>query len=126
MEVVDYAIKPTQKGLVVMNTPGSDIFSMTGMAAGGAVMVLFTTGRGTPAGFPIVPVIKIATNTEMFNKMIDDMDVNAGALLSEEKHIATMAGELFELVRRTAEGELTKAEKNLQDIFSIHTVGPAF
>lgn len=126
VDVLDYAVKPTQRGLVLMDTPGSDIFSMTGMVAGGAVMVLFTTGRGTPAGFPIAPVIKIATNTEMFNRMIDDMDVNAGALLSEEKDMETMANELFELVKRTAHGELTKAEKNLQDIFSIHTVGPAF
>jgi altronate dehydratase large subunit len=64
-----------------MDTPGSDIFSLTGMAAGGAQLMIFTTGRGTPTGFPIVPVIKVATNTEMFEALRDDMDINAGKLL---------------------------------------------
>jgi altronate dehydratase large subunit len=63
-EIVEYSFAPTKKGLVIMDTPGSDIFSLTGMAAGGSQLMIFTTGRGTPAGFPIVPVIKVASNSE--------------------------------------------------------------
>jgi altronate dehydratase large subunit len=58
-EVIEYGASPSQKGLVIMDTPGSDIFSLTGMAAGGAQLMIFTTGRGTPVGFPIVPVSKL-------------------------------------------------------------------
>jgi altronate dehydratase large subunit len=124
-EVVDYANRPAGKGLVIMDAPGSDIFQLTGMAAGGATLVLFTTGRGTPAGFPIVPVIKIASNSDLYRAMEDDMDVDAGRLL-EGVTLAEAGGELVELLRRVAAGELTKAESNRQDVLSIHTVGPAF
>ena len=124
-EVVDYGVAPSASGLVIMDTPGSDIFSLSGMAAGGAQLMLFTTGRGSPVGFPTVPVIKVASNTDLFNRMEDDMDVNAGRLL-EGLTIADAAGELVALIKRVAEGEQPKAEANLQDCLSIHTVGPAF
>lgn len=125
VEVVDYGVEPSATGLVIMDTPGSDIFSLTGMAAGGAQILLFTTGRGSPVGFPIAPVVKIASNSEMFNRMEDDMDVNAGRLL-EGASIGDVGDELVDLIKRVAEGERPKAEINLQDCLSIHTVGPAF
>jgi altronate dehydratase large subunit len=125
VEVVDYGVAPSAGGLVLMDTPGSDIFSLTGMAAGGAQILLFTTGRGSPVGFPIAPVVKIASNSELFNMMEDDMDVNAGRLL-EGVNIADAGDELVNLIKRVAEGEQPKAEANLQDCLSIHTVGPAF
>jgi altronate dehydratase large subunit len=124
-EVVPYGVEPTQRGLVIMDTPGSDIFSLTGMAAGGAQIMLFTTGRGSPAGFPIAPVVKIASNSQMFHMMEDDMDVNAGRLL-EGVSIGDAGRELIDLIKRVAEGEQPKAEANQQDCLSIHTVGPAF
>ncbi len=124
-EVVDYGAAPSKKGLVLMDTPGSDIFSLTGMAAGGAQIMIFTTGRGTPVGFPIVPVIKVASNSALFAKMEDDMDVNAGRLL-EGTSMEEAARQVVELVRRVADGEQTKAEINRQDCLSIHTVGRAF
>jgi altronate dehydratase large subunit len=124
-EVVAYGAEPSARGLVLMDTPGSDIFSLTGMAAGGAQIMLFTTGRGSPVGFPIVPVIKIASNSELFRMMEDDMDVNAGRLL-EDVDIRAAGVELIDLIKRVAEGERPKAEANLQDCLSIHTVGPAF
>jgi altronate dehydratase large subunit len=125
VEVVDYGADPSTAGLVLMDTPGSDVFSLTGMAAAGAQILLFTTGRGSPVGFPIAPVVKIASNTEMFNMMEDDMDVNAGRLL-EGVSISDAGDELVDLIKRVAEGEQPKAEANLQDCLSIHTVGPAF
>jgi len=124
-EVVQYAAEPSKKGLVLMDTPGSDIFSLTGMAAGGAQIMIFTTGRGTPAGCPIVPVIKVASNSEMYARMEDDMDVNAGRLL-EGTSMEELAGDLIDLIRRVAEGEEPRAEENLQDCLSIHTVGSAY
>jgi altronate dehydratase large subunit len=80
-ELIDYAQIPTKKGLVWMDTPGHDIEQLTGMVAGGAQVVLFTSGRGTPTGSPIAPVIKIATNTAMFEKMSENMDLNAGTII---------------------------------------------
>jgi len=124
-EVVEYAAEPTKKGLIIMDTPGSDIFSLTGMAAAGAQALIFTTGRGTPAGFPIAPVIKVATNKDMFEKMNDDMDVNAGKII-EGVTLEEAGKELSGLLTRVAEGEHTKAEINRQDVLSIQTVGPAF
>jgi len=121
-EVIGYAARPGQKGLIIMDTPGSDIFSLTGMAAGGAQLFLFTTGRGSPAGFPIAPVIKIASNTALFEKMNDDMDINAGVLI-EGSGLEEVAGELTAEIKAVADGRETKAEINRQDAFSILTTG---
>lgn len=124
-ELVEYGVAPTERGLILMDTPGSDIFSLTGMAAGGAQVMLFTTGRGTPAGFPTVPVIKIASNSRLFESMTDDMDLNAGSLI-EGRAIEDALEELVRLVRSVAEGEPTKAERNRQEMVALHTTGPAF
>jgi len=124
-EVLEYGATPTKRGLILMDTPGSDIFSLTGMAAGGAQIMIFTTGRGTPAGFPFVPVIKVASNSALYRNMEDDMDVNAGRLL-EDGCMEAVAGELVDLIKKVAEGEQPKAEANLQDCLAIHTVSSAF
>jgi altronate dehydratase large subunit len=124
-EIVSYAIPPTKKGLVIMDTPGSDIFSLTGMAAGGAQLMVFTTGRGSPAGFPTVPVIKVASNSDTYNNMIDDMDINAGEIL-EGKPLEEAGGDLVQLAKKVIEGEESKAEINRQECFAIYTEGPAF
>jgi len=80
-EVIEYACRPTRTGFVIMDSPGSDIFSMTGEIAGGIHALLFTTGRGSCTGSPIVPVIKVASNTTRFEKMRGDMDYNAAGVL---------------------------------------------
>ena len=124
-ELLDYGERPTQSGLVIMDTPGSDIFSLTAMAAGGAQMIAFTTGRGSPAGFPIVPVIKIATQTRLYRNMIDDMDLDAGCILTGTS-IAQAGQSLIDTLGRVAGGESTKAERNANEMFAIHTLGPSF
>ncbi len=124
-EVSDYAVSPTKKGFVIMDTPGSDIFSITGMAAGGAQIMIFTTGRGTPVGFPIMPLIKVASNSELYRNMEDDMDVNAGRLL-EGTGMQEATEDFIELFTRVVNGQMTKAEINLQDVLSINTVSPPF
>ena len=80
-DVVNYAEQVTSKGLVVMDTPGYDPVSITGIAAGGCNVICFTTGRGSAIGFPTVPVVKIATNSRIFHVMNDNMDVNAGEVV---------------------------------------------
>ena len=124
-DVVDYAAIPSKRGLVVMDTPGSDIFSLTGMAAGGAQMMIFTTGRGTPAGFPIAHVVKIASNSALFERMNDDMDLNAGKII-DGVSIEEAGQELTRFIVDVAAGRQTKAEMNLQDLLAIYTVEQAF
>ena len=124
-EVLDYSEAPTRKGLSLMDTPGSDIFSLTGMAAGGAQVIVFTTGRGTPAGFPLAPVIKVASNNETFENMRDDMDLNAGEII-EGASIEAVDGKLIETIQRVCNGEPSKAEANGNDLLAIHTLGPSF
>jgi altronate dehydratase large subunit len=124
-EVVDYGERPSRKGLVVMDTPGYDIESMAGMAAAGAQAILFTTGRGTPVGFPAVPVIKISSNSELFAAMPDDIDLDAGTILAGKT--ARQVGEqILGLLLRVARGQKTKAEINSQAVFAIAQEGPAF
>jgi len=124
-QVVQYGEIPTEKGLVIMDTPGSDIFSMTGMVAGGAQLIAFTTGRGSPAGFPIAPVIKISSTSQLAEKMPDIIDFDAGKVL-EGKNIEELGKELIQLIQEVANGKKTRAELNRQNILAIHTTTPAF
>ena len=124
-QVLDTSEPPAQKGLVIMDSPGSDIFSLTAMAAGGAQLMLFTTGRGTPAGFPLAPVIKIATHHELYRRLADDMDFDAGILL-DGISLDEAGRDLLALIERVAAGEWTKAEINRNDLLAIHTRGPSF
>lgn len=125
-EIVEYAHRPAKRGLVIMDTPGYDIDSMAGLAAGGVHAILFTTGRGTPAGFPAVPVIKISSNSTTFNNMPGDIDVNAGTIIDEDKSIEQVGQEIYELTMRVANGELTCAEKNFSIPFNYLKQGPTF
>jgi altronate dehydratase large subunit len=125
-ELVAYSAVPSNKGLVIMNTPGYDIDAMAGMAAGGAQIILFTTGRGTPAGFPAVPVIKISSNSQTFRRMEGDIDINAGSILDDGKSIEDVGHEIFERICRVADGELTCAEINRSTPFNYLKQGMTF
>jgi len=122
-QVLELGDPPTKAGLVFMDGPGHDVIAMTALAAGGAQMFLFTTGRGTPAGFPLAPVIKIASNSELFAAMGDDLDVNAGRLL-EGTSLADAGQSLVELVQSVADGAPVKAEINGSEMFALPTVAP--
>jgi altronate hydrolase len=110
MEVYRYAEPVTQKGFVFMDTPGFDPCSATGQIAGGANMIMFTTGRGSMFGAKPVPSIKLATNTPMYQRLTDDMDINCGEILDGTKTLQEVGQEIFELMLRTASGEKTKSE----------------
>ncbi|MCC7045649.1 MAG: altronate dehydratase [Alphaproteobacteria bacterium] len=111
MEVYKYAEPVTAKGFVFMDTPGYDPVSATGQIAGGANIVAFTTGRGSCFGAKPVPSLKLATNTPMFKRMEEDMDVNCGAVLDGTASIQEMGQRIFEQFLRTASGEPTKSEQ---------------
>lgn len=124
-QVVDYGEVPSEKGLILQDGPGYDGDSMTGLAVSGSQLMFFSTGRGTPAGFPILPVIKVASNLRIYERMKDDMDVNAGALL-EGKSVEALRDEMTELMIRVINGEKTKAELNKMDVFTFMTVHAPF
>jgi altronate dehydratase large subunit len=125
-ELIDYAQHPSKKGLVWMDTPGHDIEQLTGMVAGGAQIVLFTSGRGTPTGSPIAPVIKISTNTPMFEKMRDNMDLNAGTVIDGTESIHEVGQRIFDEIASVCSGKLTKSEILKQNDFGIWRIGPTF
>ena len=107
MDVVDYAERIASPGFVFMNTPGYDPVSLTGLAAGGVNLIAFTTGRGSAIGFPTIPVIKIASNSAIYRRMRDNMDVNAGRIADGDGTVAEVGREIFDLLLRVASGEKT-------------------
>lgn len=110
MAVYDYAKQIDKKGLVIMDTPGNDPSSVAAMVAGGAQVVVFTTGRGTPTGNPIVPVIKLTGNRETYKTMNDNLDLDASPVLYEPETTAELADRFLDLVIETADGRKAKAE----------------
>jgi altronate hydrolase len=109
MDVLRYAEPVRRKGFLVMDTPGYDPVSMTGLAAGGANVLVFTTGRGSVFGCKPVPSIKVATNTPLYQHMISDMDLDAGVILAGVP-VAEVGRRIFEMVLHVASGEMTKSE----------------
>lgn len=112
MAVYRYAEPITSKGLVFMDTPGYDPASVTGMVAGGANVICFTTGRGTIFGCKPVPVIKVASNTALYQRMKDDMDINCGVILDREVSVDEMGERIFRFILETASGRKTKSERH--------------
>jgi len=123
-EFLPYAHRPTQRGLVVMDTPGNDPESVTAMVAGGAQVVVFTTGRGSPTGCPIAPVIKVASNSAMYRRMRDDMDVDAGTIISAGETLAGLGQRIFDEIVAVCSGKQTAAEAWGHNEFAISTIGP--
>ena len=110
MDVYEYAQAIETQGFAFMDTPGYDPASVTGMVAGGSNLVLFTTGRGSVAGYKPAPVIKICTNTTTYRRMTEDMDWNAGAILDGDSNFESSTAGLLDLVIAAASGRPTKSE----------------
>lgn len=108
--VYDYAKQVDKTGLVVMDTPGNDPSSVAGMVAGGAQLVVFTTGRGTPTGHPLVPVIKITGNRETYAAMADNIDIDASPLIYRPKEKQELLDQAIKTMLDTIGGVPTKAE----------------
>jgi len=124
MAAYDYAERIDRHGLVFMNTPGNDPASLAGIAAGGANVIAFTTGRGSATGFPSIPVVKISSNSSTYNRMPEDMDVNAGRITDGEATIEEIGAEIFDFVLRVASGETTCSEKLGHNEFVPWSIGP--
>ncbi|EOR95791.1 Altronate hydrolase [Arcticibacter svalbardensis MN12-7] len=105
-DVLDYPEKVTRKGLNLLCTPGSDVESTTAEVGSGANIVLFTTGLGTPTGNPITPVIKIATNTNLYNRMSDIIDINCGTIIDGEENTKQSAERILDYVIQVASGNI--------------------
>jgi len=112
MDVYEYAKPVTAKGFVFMDTPGYDPVSATGQVAGGANMICFTTGRGSVYGCKPSPSLKLATNTTMYERMEDDMDINCGQILDGSLSVQEAGQKIFELILATASGEPSKSERH--------------
>jgi altronate hydrolase len=125
VDVYHYAEPVTAKGFVVMDTPGYDPVSMTGIVAGGANVCVFTTGRGSVFGCKPAPSIKVATNSPLYHHMIGDMDINAGRVL-EGASLEEVGREIFDKILAVASGEKTKSEINGvgEEEFAPWSIGP--
>jgi altronate dehydratase large subunit len=124
--VMDYTEMVTyHKGLWIKDTPGREPEILTGMACTGAQAMLFSTGRGAPQGYPSMPVIKICGNVNTYEKMKNDMDMNAGLILTGEKSIDEIGEMAFNKLISTLSGEMTKSEAiKYYNFIDIHTLGP--
>jgi altronate hydrolase len=125
VDVVHYAEPVKEKGFIVMDTPGYDPVSMTGIVAGGANVCVFTTGRGSVFGCKPSPSLKIATNSPLYHHMIDDMDINAGVIL-EGTPVEAVGQQIFEEILAVASGKKTKSEINGvgEEEFAPWAIGP--
>jgi altronate dehydratase large subunit len=123
-DVVPYSGRITRKGLTVMDTPGLDVESVTGMVGGGAQVVVFTTGLGTPTGNPIAPVIKITGNARTARQMSDNIDLDVSGIMDDTETLDSAADRLFDEVLAVASGRQTAAETLGHREFAIHRRNP--
>ncbi|MEO8078638.1 MAG: UxaA family hydrolase [Acidobacteriota bacterium] len=123
-DVVPYSGRITQRGLTVMDTPGLDVESVTGMVGGAAQVVVFTTGLGTPTGNPIAPVIKITGNAQTAAGMADNLDADVSGILDGRETLGAAADRLFAELLDVCSGKLTAAERLGHNEFAIHRRNP--
>lgn len=123
--VLPYTGIPSHKGLWIKDTPGREIEVLTAMAIAGASVICFSTGRGAPQGFPLVPVVKICGNPITFERMENDMDINAGKIVTGESSLAKVGQEAFDKLLRVADGESSKGEAiRYTRSLDIYCLGP--
>lgn len=123
--VLEYWEEPKHPGLWIKDTPGREPEILTGMAAGGASIIVFSTGRGAPQGFPTVPVLKICGNPNTYERMNKDMDINAGEIVLGNKSIEEVGEETFQEILKILSGKTTKGESiKYSKSMDIHVLGP--
>ena len=125
-EVVPYGQPPKNRGLSLVDGTGFDIPSITGMVAAGAQIVAFTTGKGSPVGYPIVPVVKITGNPQTADRLQEIIDVDAASIVRGEENLDGVAGRIFDQVISVACGKPTKAEQFGFADFAVSTLAGAF
>lgn len=123
-DVIGYGEPVTKKGLVWMDTPGQDVEQLTGMVAGGCHLVVFTTGRGTCCGSAIAPTIKVSTTTKLFERMNDNLDLDAGPIVEGKETVDQVGHRIFQEILDVASGKQTKAEILGFNDFAINRFGP--
>ena len=117
-DVLDYPEKVTKPGLNLLCTPGNDVESTTAEVGAGANIILFTTGLGTPTGNPIAPVIKLSSNTKLFERMNDIIDINTGTIIEGDETIEQAGERILDYVIKVASGEvIAKSVENGQEDF---------
>ena len=107
-----------------MDTPGQDVEQLTGMVAGGFHLVVFTTGRGTCCGSPVAPTIKVSTTTNLFERMNDNLDLDAGPIVVGKETVDQVGRRIFQELIEVASGKQTKSEILGFNDFAIHRIGP--
>lgn len=128
MEVYQYAEPVKSRGLCFMDTPGYDPVSMTGLVAGGCTIGVFTTGRGSIYGCKPTPCLKVASNTALYERMPEDIDINAGTILDGTESVVQVGGRIFQKLIDVASGEKTKSELAGmgEEEFAPWQLGPTF
>jgi len=122
--VLDYGQRPPGRGLYVMDTPGQDAESITGMVAGGAQVILFSTGRGTPLGAPLAPTIKLTANPQTATRMAEHVDLSVASVLEGQSTVEEEGEKLWQLLLKVVGGQLTAAEKWGDGELAISRAGP--
>ena len=125
VEVIEYSYSPTARGLVVMNTPSAACESMTGLAAGGAQIIIFSTGRGNAIGAPIAPTIKVTGNPNTASKMPENIDVDVSAILTDAQPVDAAGERIWQRVMKVASGTLTCCEVLNEQQLSVSRFGPS-
>jgi altronate dehydratase large subunit len=126
VQVADYAEKPAKRGLVLMEGPAHDVVCNSGMIAAGAQLIVFTTGRGTPIGAPVAPIIKASSNSTLYRTMQDNIDINAGTIIDGTESIQDVGERIFREIINVASGKLTRAEILGHSEFAIPSIIPTF
>ena len=124
VEVVPYGVRPHRKGLVIMDGPALDAVVLSGFSSCGAQVMVFTTGRGSPLGSAIAPVVKVATNSQIYARMPDNIDINAGTIVEGKETLREKGRQILEEVVAAASGKETASEILGHREFAIHTLGP--
>lgn len=123
--VYEYGQKPDKKGLVLMDSPGREPEILTGLASAGATVIIFTTGRGAPQGFPFVPVIKVTGNKNTMEKLSDHMDLDVSQVIEGKETIEKAGKRIVSEIIKVASGKLTRAEiSGYTKAMDIYTIGP--